>query len=557
MTTIKSRGIRREREHSKAADWSAAEWTIQELLQRKDIIDPDPLGQRLPVEFKLAGKQHPSKYQSIIDELLYGSGDISEFKFHYDGPGALAAPDQGESSLSAVVELKQTESGTVEKLSFWDNAVENLKDRKARGLDDSRDRIMLEVIDASNRTRAILKFKNDEFPLWGTNTYFSDLLPATREHFLKTRLRIVIYKNLSPAEKGKLFRSTNTVTPVNHAEMLNSYGDMPIANMIRNLSRTVLGACNLPHALFECHMKDSKNGEEEVLRYKHVEFDNKRLKIDEAVGRIAFRCFKGETLGTSSNEELEAFYEDTSLGEKQCAELQKKVEKCLDFIRDVSINKRMFKKKNVTFKEFTMLSRLYFYWLQTKGEYKITRWDEFTRQFILAMNAFYHKTPSKYAKEIVYNKADDGGRLRHEAFGGYLGDHKTSFKINDTVDWFLHEFDENKAGGITFIADLDKQRQLDTRRCFSRADIDAMLAKQGWKCAIDGLKLDAEDAVGGHIIAHSKGGQTTMNNLIAIHRCHNIAMKTMTADEYRASKEYRARYIPPESSKKPRKQKAA
>lgn len=97
MTTIKSRGIRREREHSKAADWSAAEWTIQELLQRKDIIDPDPLGQRPPVELKLAGKQHPSKYQSIIDELLYGSGDISEFKFHYDGPGALAAPDQGES----------------------------------------------------------------------------------------------------------------------------------------------------------------------------------------------------------------------------------------------------------------------------------------------------------------------------------------------------------------------------------------------------------------------------------------------------------------------------
>ena len=42
----------------------------------------------------------------------------------------------------------------------------------------------------------------------------------------------------------------------------------------------------------------------------------------------------------------------------------------------------------------------------------------------------------------------------------------------------------------------------DSKRCFSREEIEVTLARQGYKCWVDGMPLVMKDAEGGHIVPH-------------------------------------------------------
>jgi 5-methylcytosine-specific restriction endonuclease McrA len=59
------------------------------------------------------------------------------------------------------------------------------------------------------------------------------------------------------------------------------------------------------------------------------------------------------------------------------------------------------------------------------------------------------------------------------------------------------------------------------------------LTKQDYKCAVDGSKICMKTSQGAHIIAHSKGGKTTLNNLAMVATHHNKAMGSMSVTEYK------------------------
>ena len=179
------------------------------LLQWYPTIDVQPVGQRLNTTNKIEASptdEKPAKSQGIIRTILEGM-NIGE------------------------ITLVRTENATY----------------------------AYESVDGGHRKRYIKAFFENEFPLWGTKTYYKDLSAEDKKAFLDTELTFCIYNSLSTYQKGYIFRNLNETTDVNHQEELNSYGEIPIAESIRETVRIVAGINNKINDLFSCGFIEKKN----------------------------------------------------------------------------------------------------------------------------------------------------------------------------------------------------------------------------------------------------------------------------------------------------------
>ena len=173
--------------------WQEKKCTVKDFLTEVlPFTDVDPPGQRKPILEILFGFLKPTKVQDIISVMLR-QFDIGELKIAVNEIGS---------------------------------------------------KYIQEIIDGGHRARAIKGYVDGDFPVDGL--YFKDLSDELQAKFWNYPIRYVLYPALSNKEKGEMFRITNTVTPVNEQEMLNSYGDMFIANYIRQTVRSTL------HILFQC-----------------------------------------------------------------------------------------------------------------------------------------------------------------------------------------------------------------------------------------------------------------------------------------------------------------
>jgi hypothetical protein len=447
-------------------NWSVETWTVYKFKLESAFIDMNPIGQRLETNSNAIGESKPSKQQSIIDSMLRGS-DIGEIKI-------VRTPD-----------------------ATYPN----------------------ESVDGGHRKRAILSFIDNKFPTHKTSPvgekFWREFTDAERKAFLQFGIRFVIFDFLTNRQKGELFRDTNNTTPVNQQETLNSYGDMPIANLVRNTARSVDD--NLPHQLFEWAISNAGN-----VNYRNIAFDNNRLVIDEIVARIAFIIYSGDKVNTTTYDQLTAMYDDQNLGEKEVAKIGKKLKEVLDFILKVSIARKKVHGRGLTKGMMVMLYRLYFHFKEEYGSFKVEDYSEFFDEFYKAFSAFDLRSPTR--TEIVEKSRDgSGGRLIYEAFNQHLGEHKTLYKTRNTITWMLEEMNLNAATLIT----------QDSKRCFSREEIEVTLARQGYKCWVDGMPLVMKDAEGGHIVPHSKGGKTEIGNLVVIRGVHNRRMQDVNANNFK------------------------
>ena len=254
--------------------------TIREL--RDMNIDTQPVGQRLPVASLKNGE---SKSQSIIRTIFEGV----------------------QIGLITVMKLN----------------------RKARRkLMSNKSDFDYESIDGGHRKRAILAYLNNEFAVNGK--LFRQLDKEEQEQFLDLKLSFCYYEYLENAAKGRIFRTLNTTTDVNFIEMCNSYGDIAIANLIRQTSRLVPQINNSFHELFGFTI-----GSKDTPNYKYLNFDNDRLRIDHMVARICYRYYTsgGELLGGSSDDDIESMYMDTSIDIDQTERLKTKLDNHFDFLR--------------------------------------------------------------------------------------------------------------------------------------------------------------------------------------------------------------------------------
>ena len=54
-------------------------------------------------------------------------------------------------------------------------------------------------------------------------------------------------------------------------------------------------------------------------------------------------------------------------------------------------------------------------------------------------------------------------------------------------------------------------------------------------CAIDGEPLKLIDAHAAHIVAHSEGGKSVLENMVMVRAVHNTRMGTMNLNDYKES----------------------
>lgn len=364
-----------------------------------------------------------------------------------------------------------------------------------------------ESIDGGHRKRALWSYLTDEFEVDGK--YFSQLSEEEKDNFLDTELSFTVYDALDCPTKGHIFRTLNKTTDVNFMEMLNSYGDIPIANFIRETVRTVKQIDNDCHDLFKFSL-NTKN----QPNYNYLSFDNDRLKQDHALARIVYRYVKHpkDLLGGSSDTEIGEMYteEDVTIPTA-------KIKEHLEFLRKMAIYRKQKFKSGLTQRDFKALSYFYFYLLDTYKAFNI-KCDEFFDAYASASTVLLNKDgkyskvihePSGYTVQIMYKK--------------YIDAPWDGVKISTALSYLIGE-----------MGDIDKIVQpLDTNRFFTKNEKEAKLAEQGFRCIIDGESLTLEQAEAAHIIAHAKGGRTIYSNLAMVRTCYNKEMGTMNLNDYK------------------------
>jgi len=435
------------------------------LLKWYPNIDVQPVGQRLNTTTTVIGKVKASKAQEIIATTLEGI-DIGQ------------------------ITMVRTDNASYS----------------------------YESIDGGHRKRYIKAFFENEFPLFGTQTRYRDLTPEQKNAFLDTELTFCIYDPLPTYLKGYIFRSLNKTTDVNHQEQLNSYGEIPIAEHVRETVRIVAGINNKINDLFTSKL-DINKGE---YIFDNLSFNNNRLKMDEAVARFYFRFYDGGGIGKASDKDLEKMYADESLTAVEMEKLKTKVDKLLSFLNDMAYARKNSIKKGLYWKEFIMLSRLYFYMEDTYKDFDVKDNTDFYLEFKKVFDVYTGDNPTGKYRKLVNLPFDKSGRTVVEAFRGYMGHYDTFDKVNQTVVWMLEDFD------------ILKYVQLkDPRRAFPTIWKEQKLSEQDFVDAVDGKPLNLDNSVMAHIISHKEGGRTVWKNLAVTSIEHNQAMGTMSLNQYK------------------------
>ena len=368
-------------------------------------------------------------------------------------------------------------------------------------------------IDGGHRKRYIHGFYHNLFPN-RDGVFYNDLTPEEKEQFLNYKLSFVIYEPLDVFTRGYIFRALNETTQVNFMEMLNSFGDISIANLVRFAVRTVRGFDNTVHELFTKSVADDE--------FRFLKFDNKRLKTEEFVARIVYRHTQEKLLGPSGDPELESMYLREDLDIKT---LTKKVNEHLDFLLKCAVGK----KDKLTQQDFKMLSFLYYYMIDTYGKFKIEDYESFVKEyrkcflFLTDNNKKYGNIKLNDPSNPISNVPFDNRALMiSEAFTKYLGAPQDGNRINQVIIWLLNEFNIRNYISI-----------LDTKRAFTQIEKERQLAYQNYVCYIDGLPLDYNDAHAAHIVSHANTGKSIPENMKMVRACHNTAMGTMNLEQYK------------------------
>lgn len=371
-----------------------------------------------------------------------------------------------------------------------------------------------ESIDGGHRKRALAAYLNNEFRVNGK--FFGELTEQEQEAFLSIPLTFCVYEELDCATKGLIFRTLNKTTDVNFIEMLNSYGDTPIANFVRETVRLVKQIDNSFHELFE--FKINAKGE---AKYKYLSFDNDRLKQDHFFARITYRyvMHSNNLLGGSADEDIEAMYESDEIDESVIKRVEKKTKGHLNFLRTMADYRKQKFNGGLTQHEIKVLSYLYFYMIDTYGVFEMKDSEQFFEAYAMANSSLLNRD-GQFKNELV---PGDSGYNVPTMYKKFIGAPWSTPKITQAVSYLVRE-----------MPDLESLLLVkDTTRTFTKMESIAKLSEQRFKCAIDGRKLNLSEAEAAHIVAHTNGGRTVYSNLAMVRAVYNKEMGSMNLNDYR------------------------
>lgn len=452
---------------------------LRQFYEDNKKTDNNPPGQRPPVN---QATDKNSKYYQILDSLINGVC-------------------LGEITIAELLQSKKIKTAKNIVLEYF-----------------------YESIDGGHRSRAIDMFYRDQIKI--NDKFYSEHTSSEKKEIDNIEVIVCTYTNLKNKDKGFIFRTKNKTTDVNHMEMLNSYGDTPISNMIRNITRRTVGIKSIPHTIFDWHTSSKSD----KIYYDYISFDNNRLRQDLLSCRFAYRYYlklkdsSQSYFGGSSYSDMQSMYEDETIDQIFADKIEKRLEQQYDFLLHMHKCKTSIKNKQLNQHEFKVLSYLHLYFLDKYGDsFVIVDGDTFMKEFIKAdSNLLDVEGPFK--SEVI---PDTNGYTAPVMFKKYIDAPDNSGKVELAINRLLKELEPKIEDCIQIN---------DTVRSFSENEKTRKLADQEFKCAVDNLPLEYTEAEGGHIIAHSNGGKTDYDNLVMIRKVYNREMGTMDFNEYLKTK---------------------
>lgn len=308
----------------------------------------------------------------------------------------------------------------------------------------------------------------------GDNDTYKTLHPAVKNAFDKACITISVYTDVTRAELSKLFQTVNSGKPLNEMELLNSYITKS-ANVIRNLA-----------IQFAKYFKDSKWFTESQLN---------RRDIDQFIAKCAFYyCYRLKT-----TIKLEKLYRDGSDGEQQMMKFKKVFNRFMKTV--MTKDAYAIANRNSVFDLFVIYNQL--------NDEKITVKDNkaFLQSFISSVSELLEN-------DVQYEHAQWKDTKSFRTMVG--GTQSTNNVMRNSLIMEIFDYESSTI-------------QKDSARGFSKTDKMILAVKGNWETPegkeIDMSKLyDGNEYHGGHILPHSEGGATTIENGVLQTKEDNLAL---------------------------------
>ena len=379
-----------------------------------------------------------------------------------------------------------------------------------------------ESIDGGHRKRAIISYLNCEFPVKmpedGKEKLFRELTEEQRKQFRDILLPVCVYEDLSGSNVGNIFRSLNTTDRVSHQEMLNSYGDTPIANAVRGTVRHVDGyTLGLPHSLFEYNLTKSNN-----IVYSYISFNNEELRQEQWVARLFYYYLNGEKITPCDESDLEKMY-DSNPDQTVVDSARSKVYEILTYVQ----RHATYRLQDVgsTFKTSDKIANLFirlrFYITGVYG-----KMPQFSKDTGRTERDFHHSVMAVYNEIIAHKDV-----MTWNGFTSTESSQSIGSKFSKNLSEYRYDNDESTMYPVKMILSkinvADYLLIKDNKRTASKQERESLLYEQKFIDPISGKKINADTAQADHVIPHAaglaSGGVTEKHNLMMVSKEYNQA----------------------------------
>lgn len=373
-----------------------------------------------------------------------------------------------------------------------------------------------EVRVGGHRTRSIKAYIENKFRDWDNGLYFRELDDDTQKMVLDTPMDIVMLKEgVEPNDVVRVCQNEGKATHINEAENLNFHIATYIARAVRYTVKYAPAFKHLNHPLY----KSTQMSPDEAPVFEHLVDNNIRHRLELDLARIYYLVYKNEGLtAVVPYKDCQSMYEQIELqtDEKVVKKLKSKVDKILDTLFDFS---QINKLKRYEFNWF------YRFLIKKNFEWGSWEWknDESFKGFYHAvkneLNACYDNT--KKTGRLIEVSPFDVDKTVYQQIKSGLTEYKDTRVVNWTVDEILN--------GIDIFEYINLK---DPTRLFTSQERETQWSKQFGKCFVTGKDVKITDAHAAHIIAHSNGGRTELENMVMVEASHNLKMGGMNLIEY-------------------------
>lgn len=366
------------------------------------------------------------------------------------------------------------------------------------------------VIDGGHRIRAIRDYIAGRFA-WSKMKY-SELDEAVRKAFDGIQINVTEYKCTAP-EATEIFRRLNISTPVNEMEKIMANDQSEVARQIRTRTRFYREYKNNPHPLFETVSKNQQP--EKPTRWEGASINERRVWDR----WVAIALLMSEAKG-----HVDAGYPAIAKRVEEDKEISKKTLEILDKFLDDAYEISKSGSRELNPRIYSVFMHTWFEMLAKDPEFKIVDTKVFAKKFFKALAHLVGVKSDKYDEDYREFQMDLNKREK-EFVKPFVKNASKNFaniyQQREVAKLFLEE-----------MGDLNDCIVIrDTKRSETKYNIQDMLALQDYKCEIDGLPLEIENAIFGHDTAWAKGGSHLEGKIIR--DTHNRNMGTMTIPEYR------------------------